>query len=30
MLVVGENAGKHIDTFSKDFQDEFLTLLSRR
>ncbi|KAJ9118081.1 hypothetical protein QFC24_006353 [Naganishia onofrii] len=30
MLVVGENAGKHIDDFSKQFQNEFLQLLSRR
>jgi hypothetical protein len=30
MLVVGEQAHKHIDDFSKNFQDEFLTLLSRR
>lgn len=30
MLVVGENAGKHIDSFSKQFMDEFIFLLSRR
>ena len=30
MLVVGEQAHKHIDDFSKAFMDEFLTLLSRR
>ncbi|KLO08541.1 hypothetical protein SCHPADRAFT_916916 [Schizopora paradoxa] len=30
MLVVGENAGKHISDFSSTFQSEFVTLLSRR
>lgn len=30
MLVVGENAGKHIDSFSQQFKNEFLLLLSRR
>lgn len=30
MLVVGEQAHKHIDTFSQTFKDEFLTHLSRR
>lgn len=30
MLVVGENAGKHISDFSSQFQSEFVTLLSRR
>jgi len=30
MLVVGENAGKHISDFSGQFQSEFVTLLSRR
>jgi hypothetical protein len=30
MLVVGEQAHKHIDNFSKDFMDEFVTHLSRR
>jgi len=30
MLVVGENAGKHIADFSSRFQHEFVTLLSRR
>lgn len=30
MLVVGENAGKHIDQFSQQFKSEFLLLLSRR
>jgi len=30
MLVVGEQAGKHISDYSKDFQNDFVTLLSRR
>jgi len=30
MLVVGEQAGKHISDFSGQFQAEFVTLLSRR
>jgi len=30
MLVVGENAGRHISDFSSEFQSEFVTLLSRR
>jgi len=30
MLVVGENAGKHISDFSSTFQSEFVSLLSRR
>lgn len=30
MLVVGENAGRHIADFSAQFQSEFVTLLSRR
>jgi len=30
MLVVGENAGRHISDFSSRFQHEFVTLLSRR
>jgi len=30
MLVVGENAGRHIADFSSQFQSEFVTLLSRR
>jgi len=30
MLVVGEQAGKHISDYSKDFQSDFVTLLSRR
>jgi hypothetical protein len=30
MLVVGENAGKHIDDFSKAFLDDFIQMLSRR
>ncbi|ESK85419.1 zinc finger protein rts2 [Moniliophthora roreri MCA 2997] len=30
MLVVGENAGKHIASFSMQFQSEFVSLLSRR
>ncbi|KAK7054439.1 hypothetical protein VNI00_003637 [Paramarasmius palmivorus] len=30
MLVVGENAGKHIANFSMQFQSEFVSLLSRR
>ncbi|KIL66787.1 hypothetical protein M378DRAFT_160286 [Amanita muscaria Koide BX008] len=30
MLVVGENAGRHIADFSSRFQSEFVTLLSRR
>jgi len=30
MLVVGENAGKHISDFSGQFQSEFVTMLSRR
>lgn len=30
MLVVGEAAGKHIDEFSLNFKNEFITLLSRR
>jgi len=30
MLVVGENAGKHISDYSSQFQSEFVTLLSRR
>jgi len=30
MLVVGENAGKHISDYSMQFQSEFITLLSRR
>ncbi|EGN93979.1 hypothetical protein SERLA73DRAFT_189125 [Serpula lacrymans var. lacrymans S7.3] len=30
MLVVGENAGRHIADFSSQFQHEFVTLLSRR
>ncbi|KAG7093810.1 hypothetical protein E1B28_007452 [Marasmius oreades] len=30
MLVVGEHAGKHIASFSQQFQSEFVSLLSRR
>lgn len=30
MLVVGENAGRHISDFSGQFQSEFVALLSRR
>ncbi|PFH51212.1 hypothetical protein AMATHDRAFT_75074 [Amanita thiersii Skay4041] len=30
MLVVGENAGRHISDFSSQFQGEFVRLLSRR
>ncbi|KDQ50482.1 hypothetical protein JAAARDRAFT_41940 [Jaapia argillacea MUCL 33604] len=30
MLVVGENAGRHISDFSQQFQHDFVTLLSRR
>ncbi|KIY68675.1 zinc finger protein RTS2 [Cylindrobasidium torrendii FP15055 ss-10] len=30
MLVVGENAGKHINNFSMEFQSEFVKMLSRR
>ncbi len=30
MLVVGENAGKHITDYSSQFQSEFVALLSRR
>lgn len=30
MLVVGENAGKHISDYSSEFQSEFVKLLSRR
>lgn len=30
MLVVGENAGRHISDFSGQFQAEFVALLSRR
>lgn len=30
MLVVGENAGRHISDFSSQFQGEFVALLSRR
>ncbi|THV02819.1 hypothetical protein K435DRAFT_748691 [Dendrothele bispora CBS 962.96] len=30
MLVVGENAGKHISNFSSEFQSTFVSLLSRR
>jgi len=30
MLVVGENAGRHIADYSAQFQSEFVTLLSRR
>jgi len=30
MIVVGENAGRHIADFSSQFQGEFVTLLSRR
>lgn len=30
MLVVGENAGRHIDQFSRQFQSEFVSMLSRR
>jgi len=30
MLVVGENAGRHISDYSGQFQSEFVTLLSRR
>lgn len=30
MLVVGENAGKHISNFSAEFQSEFVKMLSRR
>jgi len=30
MLVVGENAGRHISDFSSQFQSEFVSLLSRR
>jgi hypothetical protein len=29
MLVVGESAGKHISDYSTQFQNEFVTLLSR-
>ncbi|SGZ24070.1 BQ5605_C023g09696 [Microbotryum silenes-dioicae] len=30
MLVVGESAGKHITDYTKNFQNDFVTLLSRR
>jgi len=30
MLVVGENAGKHISNYSSEFQHDFVQLLSRR
>ncbi|KAI5123141.1 hypothetical protein M0805_000844 [Coniferiporia weirii] len=30
MLVVGENAGTHISSYSSEFQSDFVTLLSRR
>src|ERR1700685_4574564 len=30
MLVVGENAGRHISDFSSQFQGEFVAVLSRR
>jgi DNA/RNA-binding protein KIN17 len=30
MLVVGESAGRHIADFSRQFQSDFVTLLSRR
>ncbi|KAF7348188.1 Zinc finger protein rts2 [Mycena sanguinolenta] len=30
MLIVGENAGKHIQNFSQEFQSTFVALLSRR
>ncbi|KAJ7069951.1 domain of Kin17 curved DNA-binding protein-domain-containing protein [Mycena amicta] len=30
MLVVGENAGRHISNYSQEFQSEFVRLLSRR
>lgn len=30
MLVVGENAGKHIATYSSQFQSEFVAMWSRR
>ncbi|KAK7454498.1 hypothetical protein VKT23_011252 [Stygiomarasmius scandens] len=30
MLVVGENAGRHINNFSMEFQSTFVSLLSRR
>lgn len=30
MLVVGENAGAHISSYSSEFQHEFVQLLSRR
>lgn len=30
MLVVGESAGRYIDDFSRQFLNEFITLLSRR
>ncbi|KAF7291651.1 Kin17-mid domain-containing protein [Mycena chlorophos] len=30
MLIVGENAGRHINNFSQEFQSEFVRLLSRR
>lgn len=30
MLVVGENAGKHIGNYSETFKHDFLQLLSRR
>lgn len=30
MLVVGENAGRHISDYSMQFQHDFVTLLSRR
>jgi len=30
MIIVGENAGRHIADFSAQFQSEFVTLLSRR
>ena len=30
MIVVGENAGRHIADFSGQFQSEFVALLSRR
>ncbi|KAG0140496.1 hypothetical protein CROQUDRAFT_665117 [Cronartium quercuum f. sp. fusiforme G11] len=30
MLVVGENAGKHINQYSEDFKRDFLALISRR
>jgi DNA/RNA-binding protein KIN17 len=30
MLVVGENAGRHIADYSRQFQSDFVALLSRR